>query len=318
MTHFDAFNGDADGLCALHQLRLADPRDSVLVTGAKRDIALLQRIDAAPGDAVTVLDVSLAANRDAAVALLARDVRIEWFDHHFAGDILEHPLLRATIDPSPDICTGMLVDRHLGGRHRVWAVVAAYGDNLTAAAGRLGDMIALSTERRDLLRRLGETLAYNGYGDRVEDLIVHPATLYRVLHRYVDPFAFMRGEPLFARIDDSRRADLELVRRLSPAHATRGAAAYILPDDAASRRVRGVFANELANREPDLAHAVLTPDDRGGYTVSVRTPRRRPIGADTLCRRFATGGGRAQAAGIDHLPMDRLASFLRELDQVFP
>ena len=44
MTHFDVFNGDADGLCALHQLRLAAPVDSVLVTGAKRDIALLQRV----------------------------------------------------------------------------------------------------------------------------------------------------------------------------------------------------------------------------------------------------------------------------------
>ena len=27
MTDFDVFNGDADGLCALTQLRLAQPRD---------------------------------------------------------------------------------------------------------------------------------------------------------------------------------------------------------------------------------------------------------------------------------------------------
>jgi hypothetical protein len=65
MTHFDVFNGDADGLCALHQLRLAEPRDSVLVTGLKREIALAGRVDARPGDAVTVFDVSLGANRDA-------------------------------------------------------------------------------------------------------------------------------------------------------------------------------------------------------------------------------------------------------------
>ena len=38
----DVFNGDADGLCALHQLRLAEPlADAQLVTGVKRDIALL-------------------------------------------------------------------------------------------------------------------------------------------------------------------------------------------------------------------------------------------------------------------------------------
>ena len=35
MRYFDVFNGDADGICALHQLRLADPLDSTLVTGLK-------------------------------------------------------------------------------------------------------------------------------------------------------------------------------------------------------------------------------------------------------------------------------------------
>ena len=49
MAHYDAFNGDADGLCALHQLRLAQPLEAVLVTGVKRDIALLKRIDARAG-----------------------------------------------------------------------------------------------------------------------------------------------------------------------------------------------------------------------------------------------------------------------------
>ena len=50
MTRFDVFNGDADGLCALQQLRLAQPRETPLVTGVKRDIALLGRVRA-PGDA---------------------------------------------------------------------------------------------------------------------------------------------------------------------------------------------------------------------------------------------------------------------------
>ena len=59
---YDVFNGDADGICALHQLRLTEPRASVLVTGAKRDIALLDRVEAHAGDELTVLDVSLAVN----------------------------------------------------------------------------------------------------------------------------------------------------------------------------------------------------------------------------------------------------------------
>jgi hypothetical protein len=63
MTHFDVFNGDADGICSLLQLRLATPIDSLLITGAKRDIALLQRVDAQPGDGVTALDISAPARR---------------------------------------------------------------------------------------------------------------------------------------------------------------------------------------------------------------------------------------------------------------
>ena len=57
MTHFDVFNGDADGICALTQLRNADPRDTRLVTGVKRDIELVARVEAVAGDVVTVLDV---------------------------------------------------------------------------------------------------------------------------------------------------------------------------------------------------------------------------------------------------------------------
>src|SRR5258706_543531 len=72
MRHFDVFNGDADGICSLHQLRLGEPRDSTLVTGMKRAIALLKSVPAQAGDLVTVLDVSLDRNRAALRALLDR------------------------------------------------------------------------------------------------------------------------------------------------------------------------------------------------------------------------------------------------------
>lgn len=49
------FNGDADGICALHQLRLADPVESEIITGLKRDIALLEHVPAVDGDLVSVL-----------------------------------------------------------------------------------------------------------------------------------------------------------------------------------------------------------------------------------------------------------------------
>ena len=57
MGYFDVFNGDADGICALHQLRLAEPRSSRLITGTKREIKLLDRVQAHPRDEVTVLDI---------------------------------------------------------------------------------------------------------------------------------------------------------------------------------------------------------------------------------------------------------------------
>lgn len=318
MTHFDVFNGDADGICSLLQLRFATPIDSVLITGAKRDIALLQRIDAQAGDEVTALDISAAVNRQSLLALLARGVKIEYFDHHFAGELPKHAGLDAHLDTSPGVCTGILVDRYLTGKHRIWAVVAAFGDNLAGPAQQLALSLALDSGRVPALRELGEILTYNAYGDSDADLIAHPSELYRSLLRSVDPFRFMQTEPVFRQISEARRQDLDLAQQTRPEVVLAGATIYVLPDAPWSRRVRGAFGNELANESPELAHAILTPNAKGGYTVSVRAPLAKRMGADTLCRQFATGDGRSAAAGIDHLPADRVREFVRRLDQAFP
>jgi hypothetical protein len=317
MTHFDIFNGDADGICALLQLRLAAPIDAILVTGAKRDVALLDRVDGASGDSATVLDISIAVNRAALRRLLDRGVAIQYFDHHYAGEIPVHPGLEAHVDPDPSVCTGILVDRHLRGRHRVWAVVAAFGDNLTAAARGLASSIALTAQQVAALRDLGDCLTYNAYDVGVADAIVHPAELFRMLLRHADPFRFMTTDAAFAAIDDARRRDLDLARRTRPAHALPRARVYVLPDAAWARRVRGIYGNELANAEPDLAHALLTANAGGGFAVSVRAPLAKATGADALCRRFPGGGGRAAAAGIDHLPPERLHEFVDALGAAF-
>jgi hypothetical protein len=39
---------------------------------------------------------------------------------------------------------------------------------------------------------------------------------------------------------------------------------------------------------------------------------RRKTGADELCRRFPTGGGRAAAAGINDLPQAMLGDFIEQ------
>lgn len=187
---FDVFNGDADGICALHQLRLAEPREAELVTGVKRDLALLKRVAAHSGDRVTVCDITVEKNAAPLAALLADGVRVTWFDHHNPGEMPAHANFDAHIDTAAEVCTGLLVDRYLGGRYRAWAVAAAFGDNLHQAARATAAPLGLAEDRLAALRELGECLNYNGYGDSVDDLHFHPAELYRRLHGYADPFAF--------------------------------------------------------------------------------------------------------------------------------
>lgn len=311
--HFDVFNGDADGITSLVQLRLTEPLESTLVTGTKRDIALLARVPAQAGDTATVLDISLAVNRPALDALLARGVAVSYFDHHFPGDVPVHPGFDAHIDTAPSVCTGVLVDRFLWGRHRAWAVVAAFGDNLVATARELAAPLRLPEDRLAALRDLGDGITYNAYSDDPADAIVAPADLYVALRRAADPLRFVDGDPAFAAIDEARRADMAQARATRAALTLPNARVYILPDEPWTRRVRGVFGNEIANAAPNLAHAVLTGNAAGGYTVSVRAPRARPTGADALCRPFG-GGGRAAAAGIEHLPKERFHEFVRCLE----
>lgn len=53
-ANFDVFNGEADGICALHQLRLTYSVDVTLITGIKRDIKLLEKVNARASDMVCV------------------------------------------------------------------------------------------------------------------------------------------------------------------------------------------------------------------------------------------------------------------------
>lgn len=317
MAHFDVFNGDADGMCALHQLRLVDPREATLVTGVKRDIALLERVRACAGDSVTVLDVSLDVNRASLLALLDRGVAVQYFDHHGSGEVPVHAGLHAIIDTTPNICTGIIVDRWLGGAQRIWAVVAAFGDNFGHEAKKLAAPLALEQARLDALQELGECLNYNAYADSETDQVMPATVLYLILHRHADPFTFIDTEPVFQALREARRLDLELAQRIQAHAPCPGGKIMLLPDAAWSRRVRGTYGNLLATACPDHAHAIVVPDAQGGYTVSVRAPLTARHGADTLCRQFPGGGGRPAAAGINHLPYDGLPAFIDAFEQTF-
>ena len=297
-------------------MRLAEPAAAQLVTGVKRDIALLERVAANSGDRVTVLDVSLERNRAPLLGLLERGVRVLYFDHHFAGEIPSHAGLEAHIDTAPGTCSSMLVDRYLGGRFRRWAVAAAFGDGLDQAALELGATIALGPAETEKLRELGRSLNYNAYGETEADLLVPPARLYRELAHYDDPLQFVAASDLYGRLNEGRHADLDAALELTAHWSGRNGDVYVLPEAPWSRRVSGTFANTLVRQHPRRAAAVLSPAGRG-YVVSVRVPAGMRVSADEFCRSFAGGGGRKEAAGIDHLPPADLEPFLRRFAGAF-
>ena len=313
-THFDVFNGDADGLCALHQLRLAQPMASYLVTGVKRDIALLGRVRAQSGDSATVLDLPLGANQEALQALLGQGVAIEYFDHHHALQLPAHPLLHLTHDPAPDVCTSVLVNRHLQGRFQAWAVVGAFGDNMPATAEGLAASLGLSAANLDLLKTLGECLNYNGYRDSEADLVIPPASLYWLMEPYADPLDFLENEKVCAELAWWRSKDMAQARNVTPTLATSRLTVIQLPDARWARRVVGSYANLLASRAPEKVCAILVKNSRQTLTVSLRTPRGCAVSADQLVHKRG-GDGRTRAAGINDLLPEELTPFIQDLSE---
>ena len=314
--NFDVFNGDADGICALLQLRLAEPVDSTLITGVKRDISLLKRVDANAGDRVTVLDISLDKNRQPLVEMLDKHVEVFYVDHHQAGEIPEHPELTALINTDANVCTSLLVDRYLNHRFTAWAVTAAFGDNLEDSAVLAAQGLNLTSAQLDSLRQLGIYINYNGYGSNVEDLYFAPDQLYRLLSGYESPLDFIASRAdIYRQLREGYDGDMALAEHTKAEFITDKVAVFILPDAKWARRVSGVWSNDLANQYPERAHAVLTHNQQGGYLVSVRAPLNNKTGADELCKQFPGGGGRKAAAGINHLPLEFLPTMIQAFEQ---
>lgn len=312
MADYDVFNGDADGICALTQLRLAEPRSATLVTGVKRDISLLQQVAAQAGDRITVLDVAVEKNVEALQAVLAAGADVFYVDHHQPGPIPAHPQLRIIVNEAPDVCTAVLVNGHLQGRFVAWAVVGAFGDNLYKAAQALAKQLSVDATQLSLLEELGTYLNYNGYGEKLEDLHFHPADLFRLVSQFSDPLDFVLGggKHQFAKLQTGYKSDMADAAAIKPQIATDRVAVLTFPDQPWARRVSGVYSNDLVNQFPARAHAVLTEKSNGNYLVSVRAPLSNKVGAADLCKQFPTGGGRAAAAGINDLPQDQLARFV--------
>lgn len=316
-VYYDVFNGDADGICALHQLRLANPRNSQLITGVKRDIKLLKRLQEVENTKITVLDVSLDANRTDLLSLLEKGNTIHYFDHHFAGEIPENPNLIAHIDTASDVCSSVLVDRYLDGRYRAWAVTAAFGDNLHKTAHRLAESLKVSSQQLDVLRELGELINYNGYGQEITDLHFPPSELFKAIQPFESPWEFFENSEILLKLKKGFEADMEKAKKQSCLTIENVGKVYTFPAEIWCKRVAGVYSNSMAREEPDLAHALMVKNFDGSYLISVRAPLNRPTGADVLCREFETGGGRQSAAGVNQLPESQVDLFLNRFKSIF-
>lgn len=317
MTHYYAFNGDADGLCALQQLRLANPEPATLVTGVKRDIELLRRVAAKREDRVTVLDISLDTNREPLLRLLDDGARVRYFDHHHAGEQPSHAGFESHIDTAADVCTSVLVDRHLAGVHRAWAITAAFGDSLPKVARAMAHTSGMDTDTAASLERLGIALNYNAYGECVSDLHFDPAVLADAMLPFVAPMSFIEESSVFERLWAGYEADMAQARALRPERQVPGATLLVMPDAPWARRAIGVLANDLMHSLPGSAIAILSPRSSGGYTASVRVPKESGTGADDFCRQFPTGGGRRGAGGVNDLPASELERFAARFEASF-
>ena len=174
MTNYDVFNGDTDGIFAWHQLRLVHPRDATIVTGVKRDVGLVSRVNAGDGDLVTVMDVSHAKNRKDVQRLLDSGAIVEYFDHHDPSELIAHPNITYHINTEPNISTGLIVNSYVKGKNCLWSIATAFGDNHIELAINMAKSEGLDDEQINLLKQIGLVVNYNSYGQTADDLFYSP------------------------------------------------------------------------------------------------------------------------------------------------
>jgi hypothetical protein len=317
MSRYYVFNGDADGLCAIQQLRLTEFQPATLVTGVKREINLLKRVSAQAGDDIFVLDISLDVNRLDLLQALARGAAVTYYDHHYAGTVPLHPLFRPYIDDGIDMCTSLIVDRCLDHVYRRWAAVAAFGDNLSEVGFATAALEGITGDNAILLQRLGICLNYNAYGESIHDLLYHPAEIAEQMLGFPDPLDFARRSPIYSNIEQRYETDRRLIKNVTLRELGPGVKSLCLPDTAWAKRAIGLYANELASSLPGDSIAVVLPKSDGGVSISVRIPATHCLSAEEFCRQYKTGGGRRLAAGINHLPAVETDAFLQRFQEHF-
>ena len=281
-----AYNGDADGICSMVQWGLVYGIEGQRITGVKRDIELLERVNPESDDEIIVMDISLARNHARAVELSSQGFDITWFDHHLAGDPID--AIATHIDTSSDVCTARIVEKYLGVESD-WAQVALHGDGLSVHS--------IKPE----FKELGELLNYNGYGADLSDLHFHPDDLLLLCLRAKTPQNFMDTQA-FMTLKNGFESDLSNAKNIELNNGY-----YLLPNEAWARRVVGVMAHRI-NESGDGPH-VIAIDKGDTLQVSIRGSE----GIGDLCKMFG-GGGRATAGGIDALPKSEITALMKEVN----
>ena len=280
-----AYNGDADGICSMVQWGLVYGIEGHRVTGVKRDIELLERVNPTPDDEIIVMDISLARNHARAVELSSQGFDITWFDHHLAGEPIDG--ITTNIDTSANVCTARIVEKFLGVESD-WAQVALHGDGLSVHS------------RKPEFKELGELLNYNGYGADLSDLHFHPDDLLLLCLQAKTPQNFMDTQA-FMTLKNGFESDLSNAKNIELNNGY-----YLLPNEAWARRVVGVMAHRI-NEGGDGPH-VIAIDKGETLQVSIRGSE----GIGELCKMFG-GGGRATAGGIDALPKSEITALMKEV-----
>lgn len=281
-----AYNGDADGICSMVQWGLVHGVDGNRVTGVKRDIELLDRINPSKGDEVIVMDISMARNHSMAQKFAQNGANITWFDHHLAGENIES--ISAHIDTSDNVCTARIVEQHLGVESS-WAQVALHGDGLSKHSSI------------PEYKELGELLNYNGYGADLTDLHFHPDDLMMLCLESKTPEQFMLSTA-FVKLKEGFDSDMSNADSIVEKDGF-----FLLPNEAWARRVVGVMAHRI--NEKGTGPHVIAIDKGSTFQVSIRGKN----GIGELCAMFG-GGGRATAGGIDNLPKAEITALMNEVN----
>lgn len=314
--HIDVFNGDADGIFSLIQLRKEQPvaaTKQLLITGVKRDISLVKKLteQQALNADITVLDISFDKNNIALAQVLQLANSVFYCDHHQAETLFGHPKLITVIDTSPAVCTALLINQHLNNAQPLWAVAAAFGDGLDKPATALAQQLGLNAEQQAQLKQLGMLVNYNGYGACEADLHFAPAALYQQLIAYDSPFAVIADDQSpFAALKAGYDADLAQARACKPLGDSAAVLAVQLDNAPWAARISGSYGNILAAENPAKAVVIASSNADGSLTISLRAPKNNPRGAADICSRFPTGGGREGAAGINTLDPSQLSRFI--------